>query len=69
MKYGDYDNVGKDAKTLYEIHDRQGSTLLLEVIAERVGQACLKFSLTGIERKRVHDSLVNELSDLINERI
>jgi hypothetical protein len=58
-----------DIKTLNEILDRQGSRLILGVLAEKVGEACLRYSFSGIERERLKNSLLNDLRDLINERI
>lgn len=69
MRYGDYDNVTKDVKTLNEILNRQGTNLLIDVIAEYAGEAALKFDLDSEERKRIVDSLVNELKESILERI
>ena len=69
MKYGDYDNVTKDVKTINEIIDRQGNKLLLEILAEYVGNVVNKFKLPAIEAKRIRDSLLNDLKEEINERI
>jgi len=69
MFYGDYDNVSKDVKTLNEILNRQGSSLILGVLAENVGRACLKYPLNTCERERLKNSLLDELRELINERI
>jgi len=69
MKYGDYDNVTKDAKTIYEIMNRQGNTLLLECIAERIGIAAKRFKLGSEDRTRLMDSIVDELKQEILERI
>ena len=69
MKYGDYDNVTKDSKTIAEIFYRQGASLILEVLAERVGEAALRFDINGKERALLRDKMVNELREEINDRI
>lgn len=69
MKYGDYDNVTKDVKALNDIIDRQGATLLLEVIAEKLGDASIKFKLTDEENKRALDSYLAVLKEAVLERI
>ena len=69
MKYGDESNVSNDVKALTDIINRQGSTLLLEVIAEQVGHAKLKFDLTEAEVAKVRNSLRDELNEALNERV
>ena len=69
MKYGDYDNVTKDSKAIYDILDRQGNTLLLECIAERIGTSAKKFSIGSEDRTRLMDSIVDELKTEILDRI
>lgn len=64
MKYGDYDNVKKDVSTLNDILSRQGSTLLMEVIAEQAGNTAIKHNLNHIERERL---LINICADLQSE--
>lgn len=68
MRYGDYDNVTKDSKALFDILQRQGSGLLLEVIAEQVGKTALATKLNAADIRRLKVSLVNELCDAIDER-
>jgi len=69
MKYGDYDNVTKDSRTLDEIYSRQGSTLLIETLAEHVGKIAIKFNLNVEEREKIKNSVLDELREEINERI
>jgi len=38
-KYGDSENVPQDVKTIFEILDRQGSSILIDCLAEKVGAA------------------------------
>lgn len=66
--YGDVDNVQKDAATIKEILARQGVDLLLEVIANHVGEVRLKFKLDEKEVQALKSSLRLSLTDLINER-
>ena len=67
--YGDVEQLKQDAATLRDILNRQGSRLLLEVIANSVGEASTKFKFDNLEQGRVLTKLVTELSDLIVERI
>ena len=69
MKYGDYYNVTKDVKTLNDILNRQGTTLLLEVIAEHAGNCSIKFKMTNEERNKLIDSLIDELKESLYERL
>lgn len=69
MKYGDYDNVGKDATIIREIMSRQGNALLLECIADSIGESRIKFNLTFEEARRVMDETLAELKADISERI
>ncbi len=66
--YGDVDNVQKDSKVLAEILSRQGSDLLLEVIANQVGNTVVKFSLKPAEVDAIKASLRLSLDELIGER-
>lgn len=68
-KYGDVERVKQDVETLNEIHGRQGSSLLIDVIAEHVGRCASQFSMNETERLRVLESLINELRESISERI
>ena len=69
MRYGDYDNVTKDSKAIYDIQSRQGSTILLECIAESIGDACIKFNLSDKEKKKLLNKTINNLKEEILERI
>ena len=68
-KYGDESKVSDDTKTLKDIFNRQGSSFLLDVLAELVGDATRKFTLRPSESKYLKTSLVNELSRSIDEWI
>lgn len=67
--YGDSDNVKKDLSTLKEILERQGSDIVLEAIAEQIGQCRLKFNLSGAELSAIVSSIKLSLDDLIGERV
>lgn len=68
-KYGDVENVKADCKILNEILARQGTSLLIDVIAEHIGDTVIKFNLNSVESKRILESNVNELKEAILERI
>jgi hypothetical protein len=68
-KYGDSDKVHKDVKTLNEILDRQGSSLFIDVMANRVGDIAIKYELNQIERDHMLWSYTKELREAILERI
>ena len=68
MKYGDYDNVTKDVKAINEIIGRQGSLIVLEVLAERIGQSVLRFHLDNKETENLKNSLILDLKEELNER-
>lgn len=67
--YGDLDNVKKDLSTLKDILERQGSDIVLESIAEQIGQCKLKFELSGAELSAIVSSIKLSLDDLIGERV
>jgi hypothetical protein len=69
MKYGYPEKVKADVETLNEILSRQGSSLLIDVIAEHVGSVVSTFKLSKSEVNRVQQSLVVELKEAISERI
>lgn len=67
--YGDLDNVKKDSVILKDILERQGSDIVLESIAEQIGQCKLKFNLSGAELSAIVSSIKLSLDDLIGERV
>ena len=69
FNYGDTENVKKDVVTLNKFLARQGTSLLLDVIAEHVGRVALKFKLKVNESRLARNSIVRELNHAINERI
>ena len=68
-KYGDTDNVKTDIATLAEIFRRQGSQLLIDVIAEMTAKACNKLKLGGSDRVIAMISLVDSLEEALKERL
>lgn len=67
-KYGDRERVGQDAKTLHEVLQRQGSSLLIDVIAEHAGETSNTFKLQQQDRQKLIESLVAELKNALEER-
>lgn len=68
QSYGDPDNVVRDAKIIREIIDRQGSDILLECIADHVGDVNSKYSLSASQIDKVKKSLADSIILLIEER-
>lgn len=69
FKYGDIDRVKQDVKTLNDILDRQGTALLIDVLAEYVGKRVLVFQFNSKDATNLRDALIKDLSEAINERI
>ena len=69
IKYGDIPNVKRDTATLFEIHARQGASLLIDAIAECSGMVCNELQLKPAERALLISNLVQELEDALLERI
>lgn len=67
-KYGDLDKVKDDSKTLESIISRQGTSFIVDVLAEYVGKAALKFSSSDTEIDRLKNSILKELKEAIEER-
>jgi hypothetical protein len=67
-KYGDLERANQDARVLREIYDRQGASLLIDVIAGKAGECALEFKIGAPEIKSLRESLVNELNEAILER-
>jgi len=67
--YGDLSNVAKDAQTIQTIIDRQGTDLILEVLANHIGNVNHRFGLGAPELERLVKNLNDSLIELINERI
>lgn len=68
-KYGDSEHVRADVLVLHEIQSRQGSSLLIDVMAEACGHTANKFNLNTEERERLLGTLVAELREAILERV
>jgi len=69
MQYGDEQNVANDVKVLTDIINRQGSGILIEVIAELVGRTKIQFDLNEAEIAKIRMSLREELNEALNERV
>lgn len=68
MRYGNPASVNTDVKALNDIISRQGNQLLIDVMAEQIGEAVLRYGLSESHVKRIIDSLVTDLKDAILER-
>jgi wobble nucleotide-excising tRNase len=68
-KYGYEEKVKDDVKKLNEILSRQGSSLLLDAIAEHAGTTANVFKMPDHERETLTKSLVNELKEALLERV
>jgi hypothetical protein len=67
--YGDFDNIKNDVKTLHDIINRQGNSLVVDCLAESLGQTVIKFKLSESEANKALDTLLNELEQQTLERI
>ena len=66
--YGDLDNVRKDAAVIRDILERQGSDLILEVIANKIGESASEFNLSAGSINNTVNSICNSLKELVDER-
>jgi hypothetical protein len=69
FKYGDTDNVKRDAKTLREIIARQGTSLLIDVMAENCGETAIKFNFTDSDIHNLIKSMTDEMHEALSERL
>lgn len=67
--YGDTENVAADAKQVMDTINRQGTSFLVDVLAEYIGEFALKFKLSDEERTRLANSLSKELQEAVLERV
>lgn len=67
--YGNLESLYSDIKQLNRILDDQGINLFIDVIAEYVGTQSVKYNFSSDESNRLRDSIVNDLTEQINERI
>lgn len=67
-KYGDSEKVPQDCKTIFEIMNRQGTSLLIDCIAEHVGTTANRHNLNASERALLVRTLIQELTNALNER-
>ena len=68
QKYGDVDNVPKDVKALNDIINRQGMSLIVDVLAEYIGECQKRWKLNSQDLNRMKFNLTEELIQAINER-
>ena len=67
--YGDFDSIKDDVKTLHDIISRQGTNLVVDCIAEIIGETSSKHRLSFDESKQALDSIIAELKEQTFERI
>lgn len=67
--YGDPENVKRDATTLIEVITKQGSNLLLDVVAEFAGETANRFSIAPEGRTRLMTSLLGHFENALKERL
>lgn len=66
--YGDSDRVQQDVKALNDIISRQGIGLLLDVVAEYIGNLNAKFKWTAKDIANIKNCYTSQLIEAINER-
>jgi len=67
--YGDIESLKYDLNALNNILSRQGTNLLIDVIAEHAGKTANKFNMSDDDRDRLVSNLINDLQNQLNERI
>ncbi len=68
-KYGDMDKVSRDSAVIYDIINRQGTTLLIDCIAEHIGRVARDFKFHWTDSQMTKIAIVDELSSAIDERV
>ena len=69
IKYGDIEKVKQDAKTIRDIESRQGSSLLIDCLAESCGETAIKFNFSSTDRKNLIKNLLSELENALRKRL
>jgi hypothetical protein len=67
--YGDLSRITTDIELLNDIINRQGTNLIIDVIAEYVGQQQLQWNFSHDEIKLLIESLTDDLKESILERV
>lgn len=68
-RYGDLDRVKADARTITDIMNRQGTTFVVDSLAEYLAQGVNDLKLSEENRGNVVKSVMNELREALLERI
>jgi len=68
-KYGDLGNVKEDAKTLFEVLNRQGLSFGIDVLTEFVGTHAVKFKLADEERNLLLKNVSNQFKESLSEKL
>ena len=67
--YGDFERIKSDVETLHDIINRQGTNLVVDCMAEIIGDTSSKHNLTFDESKKALESIIDELKTQTFERI
>ena len=67
--YGDFERIKSDVQTLHDIINRQGTNLVVDCMAEIIGDTSCKHNLTFDESKKALESIIDELKTQTFERI
>jgi len=67
--YGNLERLSIDSKVLSIMLEEQGSTFVIHKLADFFGSQVITWNLSHDEAIKLRDSLVNELTESINERI
>lgn len=67
-KYNDKAAIPNDCKTIFDIIKRQGDSILMDCLAEAVGDFCIKHNLSKSDRLVLVNGLVAEFTNALNKR-
>ena len=67
--YGNVITLHDDIKTVNRILDNQGINLLIDAIAEYIGNQAVKYNFSAEESNLLRDNVLSDLESQINERI
>ncbi len=68
-KYGDTDRVSRDASVISEILARQGTSFLIDILAEKAGSTANRFKMNKEERETLSSKLQTEFNEALAERL
>ena len=67
--HGHPEQLETDIDTLHDILDRQGTSVVIDAIADNVACAAIKFNMSEQERDRLTNSLAAELQNALLEKL